>query len=258
MRSPQRPGKLDAGARQVHRVGPQDLRALGRLPAASSASTSWSWRGRATRSGAPTCCSGSDGCWPKSSRSWTRRPSGWPRSIRLRPRDEKALELLASIYAKPELDRRRRHRARRRHLLSGRAAASGGGRRRERHRVAAQGAAGRPGPRRVGASCIERRLLRSASAIRSSTATIASAWRQRPTRRADQLPLQAGPARRRGAGRRAEAQRVYGEIAAAGAAGRPGRREAGRALLSAAGLREAGRAPRKAAGRGRGSSARAA
>ena len=73
--------------------------------------------------------------------------------VRLRPRDEKALELLAAVYANPNwigADGTERAAA---IYYPGRAPAPGGRRHRKRHRLAAQGAGGGPRPRRGRPSC---------------------------------------------------------------------------------------------------------
>ena len=88
--------------------------------------------------------------------------------VRLRPRDEKALELLAGVLREPELDRRGRRRAGGRHLLPDGAAPAGGGRRRERHRGAAPGAGAVPGHAETRAA--RARLLRRASGSRNWSA----------------------------------------------------------------------------------------
>ena len=172
--------------------------------------------------------------------------------IRLRPRDEKALELLARDLLEPELDRRRRHGARGRDPVPDRAPPAGGGRRRQRGRGAAPRAAGgaRP-PRVVGAA--RARLLRRPPLLRSWIATTASASRRRrrEPERIDFLYKRAQLAEGE-MNDPAEAVRVYSEIANLEPPNGPAAARLVELFLGQPRLRQARRAARAAAGRDRG------
>ena len=147
VRNPQRAGKL----------APEHLKSIesarkitGRWGTSgpSCGSTSWSWRGPPTRAGAPTSCSGSGAFWARSWRSWTRRRSGSRRRCAFGRATKRRWSCWPRSTPTPT-GSGRRHRARGGDLLPGRAPAARGGRHRERHRLAAQGAAGGPRALRV-------------------------------------------------------------------------------------------------------------
>ena len=171
--------------------------------------------------------------------------------IRLRPRDEKALELLAADLLQPELDRRRRHGARGGDPVPDRAPPAGSGRRRQRRRGAAARAAGGAGPPRV-VGAARARLLRRPPLSGAGSLLPRADLGGDVGAGAHRLPLQARAARRgrderpRRGGARLQRDREPG------AAERAGGGAPGRAVSRQPRLRQARRAARAAAGRDRG------
>ena len=173
--------------------------------------------------------------------------------IRLRPRDEKALELLAADLRQPQLDRRRRARSGRRPSTSRSRAAA---RRRATPTTPSRRCARRCRP------CPDTPSRPSCSSASTTTRggfqDLDRYYRERVQAatardRAHRLPLQAGAARRGRAGRPGRGAAGLRRDRGARTAGRPGGGAAGRAVPGQPRLRQAGRAARAPAGRHRGS-----
>ena len=105
----------------------------------------WSWKGRRTHGGGPTCCS----AWAVLGEKLEELDAAAQRLaevVRLRPRDEKALDLLAGVYANPNWIGATASIARPQSTTRSRGSARRQ-RRRKRDRGAAPGAGGRSGAR---------------------------------------------------------------------------------------------------------------
>ena len=190
-----------AGARPVDRVGAQDLPRAGRLPGGRPPVRAGAGRDR-RRPPARRPAAGARARARREARGAGRGRAAAGGGRAPAPARREGAGAAGRGLRQPELDRRRRRRPRRGHLLPGGAPPARGRRHRKRHRRRCGKRAGGRARTRRSVRAARARLLRRATDSRNWIATTASACTAAADRdRADRLPLQAGAAGRRRAGR---------------------------------------------------------